>query len=153
MTARVVAFVNAKGGTGKTTCSVNLAAALGEVGSRVLLLDLDPQGSASDALGSPAKAEPGKDLRDVLVGDTPPEHLATLARDTSAPNVWLVPASPRMETLTVNETLRPARSNTPHLRDAIRALPTASLSDWTRRGVQHVWPDLVHLQPGRVIVQ
>lgn len=128
-TPRVIAFVNAKGGTGKTTCSVNLAAALGEAGSRVLLLDLDPQGSASDALGVPAVSEPGKDLRDLLVGDAPPESLAKLARDTSAPNVWLVPASPRMETLTVDETLRPARNSVPHLRSAIRALPNGR-SGW-----------------------
>lgn len=129
-TRRVIALVNAKGGTGKTTCSVNLAAALGEAGERVLLLDLDPQGSASDALGVPHDPEPGGDLRDVLAGDAPARRLLELAVATSAMNVSLVPASPRMETLSVDNTLSPARSRRPHLRDAIDALPQGR-GGWT----------------------
>lgn len=49
---RTIAVVNQKGGSGKTTTAVNLAAALGEKGRRVLLLDLDPQHSATDWLGA-----------------------------------------------------------------------------------------------------
>ena len=48
---QVVSVVNLKGGVGKTTSAVNIAACLGEIGKSVLLIDLDPQGSASLSLG------------------------------------------------------------------------------------------------------
>ena len=47
----VIATVNQKGGAGKTTITVNLAAALGELGHRVLIIDLDPSGGATYHLG------------------------------------------------------------------------------------------------------
>jgi chromosome partitioning protein len=67
---RVFTVSNQKGGVGKTTTTVNLAAALARSGARVLVIDLDPQGNASTALGVEHRADTPS-VYDVVVGDAP----------------------------------------------------------------------------------
>jgi chromosome partitioning protein len=69
-TTRVVTISNQKGGVGKTTTAVNLAAALARQGARVLVIDLDPQGNASTALGVEHRAETAS-VYDVIINDMP----------------------------------------------------------------------------------
>jgi len=67
-TTRIITVSNQKGGVGKTTTTVNLAAALARRGANVLVIDLDPQGNASTALGVPHRPEVTS-VYDVLLGE------------------------------------------------------------------------------------
>jgi chromosome partitioning protein len=85
----IVAMVSKKGGVGKTTSAVNLSAGLARRGCRVLLVDLDSQGSASLSLGL-ARGDSERSAADVLLGEIP---MRDAVRPTSTPGLDLVPAS------------------------------------------------------------
>ncbi|NJL27276.1 MAG: ParA family protein, partial [Thermoanaerobaculia bacterium] len=87
--ALITAFVSKKGGVGKTTTTVNLAAALALSGRRVLLVDLDPNAGASLSLGA-SKHELGLSAADVLLNDRP---AIEAVRPTGTSNLDLIPGS------------------------------------------------------------
>jgi chromosome partitioning protein len=87
---RVFTISNQKGGVGKTTTVVNLAAAMAKTGARVLVIDLDPQGNASTALGVEHR-EGTRSIYDVIISDVPMADVVQIS--TEAPNLLCVPAT------------------------------------------------------------
>jgi chromosome partitioning protein len=86
---KVFALANQKGGVGKTTTAVNLAACLAEAGARTLVVDLDPQANATSGLGEQAN---GSSTYDLLDG----APLEDVAHRTRFPNLDLVPSRPEL---------------------------------------------------------
>ena len=84
--SRIIAFSNQKGGVGKTTTSVNLAACVAEKGKCVLLVDIDPQGNASSGLGV---TERSPSIYDVLLGE---ESAENAVRKTEFDNLSVLPS-------------------------------------------------------------
>ena len=86
---RIVAVANQKGGVGKTTTAINLAASVASKGYRVLLCDFDPQGNASSGVGYPRdKVE--LSIYDALVGDV---ALGDVIRPTDITTLFVAPAN------------------------------------------------------------
>ena len=89
MPATIYAVANQKGGVGKTTTAINLAACLAEAGERALIVDLDPQANATSGLGARAN---GTSTYDLLDG----EPLRRLVKETAFPGLHLVPSRPSL---------------------------------------------------------
>jgi chromosome partitioning protein len=92
----IYAVANQKGGVGKTTTAVNMAACVAEAGYRTLLVDLDPQCNATVALGLP-RGHDTNTYTCLLSGS----GLAEAAVPASVPNLWVVPSTPDLAGATV----------------------------------------------------
>ncbi len=86
---RIVAVANQKGGVGKTTTAINLAASVASRGYRVLLVDFDPQGNASSGVGY-TKDRITKTVYDAIAGDA---TMAEVIQPTEIPTLFVVPAN------------------------------------------------------------
>lgn len=87
--AKIIAFANQKGGVGKTTSAVNIAASLGLYGKKTLLVDLDPQGNATSGVGIPKRSLKGT-IKDVLVGEM---DIKNVVLPTNYQNLWVIPTN------------------------------------------------------------
>ena len=122
--SRIYALANQKGGVGKTTTAVNLAACLAEAGERALVIDLDPQANATSGLGMRANGTSSYDLLDGA-------PLAELVKHTAFANLDLVPAKPDLAGAVV-ELAQPRRR---------RALPRPGARVGQRRSYDFVFLD------------
>lgn len=111
---KIVSVVNQKGGVGKTTTSINLAAALAEVGQKVLVVDLDPQGNASTGLGVAAQ-DREYTTYELLLEDI---DLNEVVQSTDVENLSIVPATVDLSSADIELISNEKRSFL--LRDALR---------------------------------
>ncbi len=107
--ARIIAFSNQKGGVGKTTSCINLAAAIGLSGKRVLLIDFDPQGNTTSGVGIDKRALKHT-VYDVLTRHISPKEAII---KTNFENLWILPSKIDLAAAEIELTGAISRENNP----------------------------------------
>ncbi len=115
---RIIAVANQKGGVGKTTTAVNLGAALAEIGLTVVIVDLDPQGNASTALGI-AMEDRSRSMTEVIIGEC---TFSDAIQSTQVDRLRIAPATTDLSSMGLH--LAQQRGRLRIVRNAIRADPT-----------------------------
>ncbi len=120
--AKIIAFSNQKGGVGKTTSCVNIAAALGKKGKNVLLIDMDPQGNATTGVNISKRNTP-HNVYEVLIGECSTSE--ALVR-TNYKNLWIIPSA--LALAGVEYDLHQMESHEARLKEIIE--PVSSMFDY-----------------------
>jgi chromosome partitioning protein len=107
MPARIVAVANQKGGVGKTTTAINLAAGLAMAGQQVLLVDMDPQANLTSGVGLKGQTAPGGTVYDALTTDT--SDPSSFILETDVKNMTLVPSDRNLTGAEVELVMLPNR--------------------------------------------
>lgn len=118
---RIIAVANQKGGVGKTTTTVNLGAALAEIGHNVLIVDLDPQGNATTGLGIEKDAD-ALSTYELLLEDA---SLLDIVQETPQEGLWIAPGTTDLSSADIELVSHEKRGFL--LRDALRAQDNARL--------------------------
>lgn len=113
---RVISLANQKGGVGKTTTTINLGACLAELGQRVLVIDIDPQGNTTSGLGI-KKVDVAQDIYDVIINEMP---LPDAILHTKRPLLDIVPATIQLAGAEIELTSMMARET--RLKEAIQTV-------------------------------
>jgi len=118
---RIVAIVNQKGGVGKTTTTINLAASLALADQRVLLVDLDPQGNLTSGVGQKGKLAPAGTVYDALTSADPTDDATPFLIPTPIDRLMLVPADRNLTGAEIELVTLPRREE--RLRVLLSAIP------------------------------